>query len=130
MKKRNPDTRLANWALQELAEYIASRRDLDKANPREIEAALKKAGKLPPGDHYYTAYHAGLKALRIQRQAGNEWMHLETLGAGTEEVWGGYQHATCGTVLEILQGYYAHACPKCHAQDWAAEQKKAGLPIH
>jgi hypothetical protein len=56
MKKRYPDTPLANWALQELAEYIASRRDPDTAGPREIEAALKKAGKLPSGDRYYTAF--------------------------------------------------------------------------
>ncbi len=72
MRKRNPDTQLANWALQKLAEYIASRRDLDTATPREIEAALKKAGKLPAGDHYYTAYHAGLKAMHIQRQAASK----------------------------------------------------------
>lgn len=70
-RKRNPDTPVANWALEELAVYIESRRDLDKATPREIESALKKAGKLPAGDHYYTAYHAGLKALRIRRAAAD-----------------------------------------------------------
>ena len=60
---------MSNGALEKLAEYIASRRDLDKAMPREIEAALKKAGKIPAtGDHYYTAHHAALKAMRIRRE--------------------------------------------------------------
>ena len=39
--KRNPDTQLKNGAQNNLAEYIASRRDLDNAGPREIETALK-----------------------------------------------------------------------------------------
>ena len=54
--------------MEKLAAYIASRRDLDHAGPFEIEAALKKAGKLPAGDHFYSAFHAGLRALVIRRQ--------------------------------------------------------------
>jgi len=66
--KRNRDTTLPNRVIQELAEYIATQRDLDNADPRTIETALKKAGKLPAGDHYYAAYHAGLKAMQIRRK--------------------------------------------------------------
>ncbi len=51
---------------------------------------------------------------------GNEWLYLETVGAGTEEVWGRYQHAPCGTIVEIAQGHMARICPKCHADEWAA----------
>ena len=65
--KRNPDTQLKNGAQNNLAEYIASRRDLDNAGPREIETALKQAGKLTAGDHFYTAFHAGLKAIQLRR---------------------------------------------------------------
>lgn len=63
---RNRETPLA--ALYKLGEYIASRPDLGNADPKQIEVALKKAGKLPPGDHYVTAFHAGLKAISIRRQ--------------------------------------------------------------
>jgi hypothetical protein len=127
MKKRNRDTPLANWALQKLAEYIASKRDLDAASPREIEAALKKAGKLPIGDHFYTAFHAGLKAIGIRRgaqekkAAGQEsWMYLDTIGAGTDAVYGRYRHMPCGTELEILQGHMARTCPTCQPEEWEA----------
>jgi hypothetical protein len=126
MTKRIPDT--PNRPLEaSLAEYIASRRDLDTASPREIESALKKAGKLPAGDHFYTAFHAGLKAIGIRRAAEEKkaavqesWMYLDTIGAGTDEVFGRYQHAPCGTVLEIAQGHMARTCPKCQPEEWAA----------
>ena len=54
----------------------------------------------------------------------NEWVYLDTLGAGTEEVRGRYQHAPCGTVLEILQGYMATICPKCQPKEWAEEKAR------
>jgi hypothetical protein len=67
--KRNPDTKLSSGALYMLGEYIASRADLDGAEPKQIELALKKAGKIPAkGDHFYTAYHAALKAMSIRRR--------------------------------------------------------------
>jgi hypothetical protein len=65
---RNRETPLTNAALYKLGEYIASRPDLDNADPKEIEVALKKAGKLPQGDHYVTAFHACVKAIRIRRR--------------------------------------------------------------
>lgn len=65
---RNRQTPLANAALYKLGEYIASRPDLDDAGPKQIEVALKKAGKSPKRDHYVTAFHAGLKAMSIRRQ--------------------------------------------------------------
>jgi hypothetical protein len=54
----------------------------------------------------------------------DEWVYLGTLGAGTDEVYGQYQHAPCGTVLEILQGHMARICPKCHAKEWADMQAR------
>ena len=65
---RNKETPLTNAALHKLGEYIVSRPDLGNATPKQIEVALKKAGKLPQGDHYVTAFHAGLKAISIRRQ--------------------------------------------------------------
>ncbi len=54
----------------------------------------------------------------------NEWLDLETLGAGTDEVWGRYQHVPCGTVVEIAQGYGVRACPKCQPDEWAEQRRK------
>jgi hypothetical protein len=48
----------------------------------------------------------------------DEWVYLETRGAGTDEVRSLYRHSTCGTVLEILQGHMASICPKCQPEEW------------
>jgi hypothetical protein len=49
----------------------------------------------------------------------SEWIYLDTRGAGTDEVYGRYQHAPCGTKLEIMQGEVARICPKCQPEEWA-----------
>jgi hypothetical protein len=54
-------------SLDKLARYIASRPELDSADPSEIEAALKKAGRISAGDHFRTAFYARLKAIRLRR---------------------------------------------------------------
>ena len=55
----------------------------------------------------------------------DEWVYLETRGAGTDEVRGLYRHAPCGTVLEIMQGYMADICPKCQPEEWAAMKARS-----
>jgi predicted RNA-binding Zn-ribbon protein involved in translation (DUF1610 family) len=67
--------------------------------------------------------------LKAGNKMSSEWVHLGTLGAGTEEVYGQYRHTPCGTVLEILQGHVAHICPKCHADEWAAQQRRDGFKV-
>jgi hypothetical protein len=59
----------ANGSLDKLARYIASRSDLDGADPSEIEAALKKAGRISAGDHFLAAYYVRLKAIRLRRDS-------------------------------------------------------------
>lgn len=71
--KRNPDTPFTRAELYALGKYIASRPDLDDAMPKQIEVALKKAGKLPlREDHFYTAFHAGLMAMSIRKERGKD----------------------------------------------------------
>lgn len=126
--KRNPDTRLTNSALQELAEYIASRRDWDNAGPKEIEVALKKAGKIPAGDHYYTAFHAGLKAAGLRRA-----LKERALGEGEwddkgmcDDAYYVHVHRPCGTEVMTLVGHVA-ICPKCQPEEWAETKRKEGF---
>jgi hypothetical protein len=57
----------------------------------------------------------------------DEWIYISTRGAGTDEVYSRYRHTPCGTVVEILQGHAADACPKCHPEKWAEERKKHDL---
>lgn len=62
---------------------------------------------------------------RSQEQCGQEeWVHLRTRGAGTDEVFGVYQHKPCGTVVEVMQGYFADICPKCQPEQWAKTHGK------
>jgi hypothetical protein len=53
-----------------------------------------------------------------------EWVHLGTRGAGTDEVYGRYQHAPCGTELEVAQGHAADICPTCQPKEWAEAHSK------
>jgi len=46
------------------------------------------------------------------------WITLECHGAGTDDVRYEVQHKPCGTVIEVLQGYWA-ICPKCQPEEWA-----------
>ena len=48
-----------------------------------------------------------------------DWEHLETLGAGTDDVRGRYRHKPCGRVIAVLQGC-CPICPKCQPEEWAA----------
>ncbi|MGE5113601.1 MAG: hypothetical protein ACM3JB_22280 [Acidobacteriaceae bacterium] len=61
------DTTLSRDELYRLGLYIASRPDLETAEVGQIEEALKVAGKLPPGDHFATAFHVGVWAASIRR---------------------------------------------------------------
>jgi len=54
----------------------------------------------------------------------DEWIYLETRGAGTDEVYGRYQHTACGQIIEVLQGHTASLCPKCHPEEWTIERRK------
>lgn len=54
----------------------------------------------------------------------NEWVYLDTRGAGTDEVYGQYRHTPCGTVVEIAQGYAPDVCPKCQPEEWAKTYSK------
>jgi len=52
----------------QLGEYIASRADLKHATFKQIEVALKDAGKLPQGDHLHAAFRTWLKAISIRHK--------------------------------------------------------------
>jgi hypothetical protein len=54
----------------------------------------------------------------------SEWVYIETLGAGTDEVYSRYRHAPCGTELEILQGHVVRVCPKCQPEEWAEREAR------
>lgn len=66
------DTSMSRDELYRLGLYIASRPELYTASVVQIEDALKAAGKLPPGDHFITAFHAGLHAVSIRRRRASQ----------------------------------------------------------
>ena len=55
-----------------------------------------------------------------------DWEHLETLGAGTEEVRSVYRHKPCGAEIEVLQGYAVDICPKCQPEAWDKRIREIG----
>jgi hypothetical protein len=56
-----------------------------------------------------------------------DWEHLGTLGAGTDDVYGQYRHKPCGTKVEVMQGYFVRSCPKCQPEEWEKERMREGL---
>jgi hypothetical protein len=71
LKRRLPSP--TSQQLEKLAEYLATRPDLNDATPKQVELALKKAGKVSANeDHFYTAMHALMRVNRVRARLANE----------------------------------------------------------